>query len=79
MRGPPFVESYVTAYPPEVPLPDPPLARLGIFLWGLALEKAFLPGIARKILSCVGIGIRSAMHPSAGRFKRSDRRPPLYT
>ena len=36
------VESYVTAHPPEVPLPDPPLARGGIFLW---VNAAFFMGL----------------------------------
>ena len=36
------VESYVTAHPPEVPLPDPPLVRGGIFLW---VNAAFFMGL----------------------------------
>jgi peptidoglycan/LPS O-acetylase OafA/YrhL len=36
------VESYVTASPPEVPLPDPPLVRGGIFLW---VNAAFFMGL----------------------------------
>ena len=36
------VESYVTAHPPEIPLPDPPLARGGIFLW---VNAAFFMGL----------------------------------
>lgn len=35
-------ESYVTAHPPEVPLPDPPLAHGGIFLW---VNAAFFMGL----------------------------------
>jgi glucans biosynthesis protein C len=36
------VESYVTAQPPEIPLPDPPLARGGVFLW---VNAAFFMGM----------------------------------
>lgn len=36
------VESYVTAHPPEVPFPDPPLVRGGIFLW---VNAAFFMGL----------------------------------
>ncbi|SRR5581483_10662571 len=36
------IESYVTGRPPEVPLPDPPLARGGIFLW---VNAAFFMGL----------------------------------
>ena len=36
------VEAYVTAHPPEVPLPDPPLARGGVFLW---VNAAFFMGL----------------------------------
>jgi glucans biosynthesis protein C len=36
------VEAYVTAHPPEIPLPDPPLARGGIFLW---VNAAFFMGL----------------------------------
>jgi glucan biosynthesis protein C len=36
------VESYVTAHPPEVPLPDPPLVPGAIFLW---VNAAFFMGL----------------------------------
>jgi glucan biosynthesis protein C len=36
------VEAYVTAHPPEIPLPDPPLARGGVFLW---VNAAFFMGL----------------------------------
>ena len=36
------VESYVVAQPPEIPLPDPPLARGGVFLW---VNAAFFMGL----------------------------------
>ena len=36
------VESYVTAHPPEIPLPDPPLARGAVFLW---VNAAFFMGL----------------------------------
>ncbi|HML08277.1 MAG TPA: acyltransferase [Xanthobacteraceae bacterium] len=36
------VESYVTAHPPEIPLPDPPLARGVVFLW---VNAAFFMGL----------------------------------
>ena len=36
------VEPYVTAHPPEVPLPDPPFTRGGVFLW---VNAAFFMGL----------------------------------
>ncbi len=36
------VESYVTAHPPEVPLPDSPLSRGAVFLW---VNAAFFMGL----------------------------------
>ncbi len=36
------VEPYVTAHPPEIPLPDPPLARGAVFLW---VNAAFFMGL----------------------------------
>ncbi len=36
------VESYVTAHPPEVPLPDPPVVRGAVFLW---VNAAFFMGL----------------------------------
>jgi glucans biosynthesis protein C len=36
------VEAYVTAHPPEIPLPDPPLARGIVFLW---VNAAFFMGL----------------------------------
>ena len=36
------VEPYVTAHPPEIPLPDAPLARAGVFLW---VNAAFFMGL----------------------------------
>ena len=36
------VEAYVTAHPPEIPLPDPPFLRGGVFLW---VNAAFFMGL----------------------------------
>jgi glucans biosynthesis protein C len=36
------VEAYVTAHPPEIPMPDPPLARVWVFLW---VNAAFFMGL----------------------------------
>jgi glucans biosynthesis protein C len=36
------VEAYVTAHPPEIPMPDPPLARAWVFLW---VNAAFFMGL----------------------------------
>ncbi|HXZ01266.1 MAG TPA: acyltransferase [Stellaceae bacterium] len=36
------VEAYVTAHPPEIPLPDPPLAQGSVFLW---VNAAFFMGL----------------------------------
>jgi peptidoglycan/LPS O-acetylase OafA/YrhL len=36
------IEAYVTAHPPEIPLPDPPLARAGVVLW---VNAAFFMGL----------------------------------
>ncbi len=36
------VEAYVTGHPPEIPLPDPPIPRLWIFLW---VNAAFFMGL----------------------------------
>jgi len=36
------VEAYVVAHPPEIPLPDPPIARAWVFLW---VNAAFFMGL----------------------------------